>query len=288
MDLRPDDYKDFSKFLLGKEGFTSITAMTNAALHITAGFRELHLKGYTYQDLHDGNFFINPKNGDVLICDNDNVSEYGRDSGIQGKARYMAPEIVAKNAKPNKYTDRFSLSVVLFLLLIKNHPLEGKAACPVCMDTKHERSIYGENPVFIFDPTDKSNIPVQGLHKGAIANWPLLPAYLQKEFIKAFSKDVLKNPANRIIEQEWLRIFIRMRSEIFKCSCGEVYFAVLYKQITVQSVKRKIYFLCISKHLVIICLFIRKQNSMPAIPKKIPMILKLWKEKLRQRGITLN
>jgi len=108
MDLRPNDYKDFSRFLIGKEGFSSITAMTNTALHITAGFRALHLKGYSYQDLNDGNFFINPKNGDVLICDNDNVSEFGKNSGIAGKARYMAPEIVAKHAKPDIKTDRFS------------------------------------------------------------------------------------------------------------------------------------------------------------------------------------
>jgi len=225
MDLRPGDYKDFSRFLIGREGFASTTAMTNASLHITAGFRELHNKGYTYQDLNDGNFFINPKSGDVLICDNDNVSAAGKNSGIAGKARYMAPEIVAKKAKPDKYTDRFSLSVVLFLLWVRNHPLEGKAACPVCMDAKHEKKIYGEEPVFIFDPNDKSNIPVQGLHKGAISNWPFLPDYLQEEFINAFSKDLLMNPANRIIEQEWLRLFIRMRSEIYKCSCGEIYFA---------------------------------------------------------------
>jgi serine/threonine protein kinase len=225
MDLRPNDYKDFSKFLIGKEGFASITAMTNAALHITAGFRELHLIGYSYQDLNDGNFFINPKNGDVLICDNDNVSEYGKNSGIAGKARYMAPEIVAKHAKPDIKTDRFSLSVILFLLWTNNHPLEGKTAYPVAMDAKHEKKIYSENPVFIFDPDDNSNRPVQGINKGAITRWPFLPRYLQDEFIKAFSKDVLMNPANRIIEQEWLRIFIRMRSEIFKCPCGEVYFA---------------------------------------------------------------
>jgi len=225
MDLRPNDYKDFTKFLTGKEGFASTTAMVNTALHITAGFRELHLKGYSYQDLNDGNFFINPKNGDVLICDNDNVSEYGKNSGIAGKARYMAPEIVAKKTKPDIKTDRFSLSVVLFLLWVRNHPLEGKAACPVCMDAIHERKIYGENPVFIWDPNDNSNRPVQGLHKGAISQWVQLPEYLKEEFIKAFSKDVLINPANRIMEQEWLRVFIRMRSEIYKCSCGEVYFA---------------------------------------------------------------
>jgi hypothetical protein len=111
------------------------------------------------------------------------------------------------------------------MLWTNNHPLEGKAAYPVAMDAEHEKRIYGENPVFIFDPDDKSNRPVQGLNKGAIVKWPFLPIYLQEEFKKAFSKDVLTNPANRIIEQEWLRIFIRMRTEIFKCSCGEVYFA---------------------------------------------------------------
>ncbi|MDR2660322.1 MAG: hypothetical protein LBC27_10120 [Spirochaetaceae bacterium] len=225
MDLRPSEYHDFSKFLTGRECFASITAMTNAALHITAGFRELHLKGYSYQDLNDGNFFVNPKNGDVLICDNDNVSAYGKNSGIAGKARYMAPEIVAKGARPDIKTDRFSLAVVLFLLWTRNHPLEGKAACPVCMDAKHEKKIYGENPVFIFDPEDSSNRPVHGLHKGAISFWPLLPSYAQDLFIKAFSKDVLANPANRIIEQDWLRLFIRMRSEIYKCPCKDVYFA---------------------------------------------------------------
>ena len=225
MDLRPGEYKDFTRFLLGKEGFASITAMCNTALQITSGFRELHLKGYSYQDLNDGNFFINPKNGDVLICDNDNVSEFGKSSGIAGKARYMAPEIVARGAKPDNKTDAFSLSVILFLLWTKNHPLEGKAAFPVCMDAKHDKKIYGENPVFIFDPDDDSNRPVQALNKGAIENWPFLPAYVQEKFFKAFSKDALKNPASRIIEQEWLRLFIRMRSEVYKCPCNEVYFA---------------------------------------------------------------
>ncbi|GHV84603.1 hypothetical protein AGMMS50230_02110 [Spirochaetia bacterium] len=225
MDLRPASYKDFSRFLVGRETFASVTSMVNAALNITAGFRALHNKGYSYQDLNDGNFFINPKNGDVLICDNDNVCAYGKNSGIAGKARYMAPEIVAKNAKPGIHTDRFSLSVILFLLWTNNHPLEGKAACPPCMDAKHEKKIYGENPVFVFDPDDKSNIPVQGIHKGVISRWPFLPGYLREEFVKAFSKEVLGDPNKRIIEQEWLRLFIRMRSEVFKCPCGEVYFA---------------------------------------------------------------
>jgi len=239
MDLRPDDYTDFSRFLIGKEAFASVTAMVNTALHIVDGFRTLHLKGYSYQDLNDGNFFINPKNGNVLICDNDNVSEHGKKSGIAGKARYMAPEIVAKGEDPNIKTDAYSLAVVLFLLWVRNHPLEGKAGTPVCMDAKSEKRIYGENPVFIWDPKDLSNRPVQGIHKGAISQWPQLPVYLQETFIKAFSKEALTDPMRRIIEQEWLRIFIRMRSEIFKCSCGEVYFADPVNQNACSGCKKK-------------------------------------------------
>jgi serine/threonine protein kinase len=159
----------------------------------------------------------------VLICDNDNVSEFGKKSGIAGKARYMAPEIVL-GADPDVKSDRFSLSVILFLLWTNNHPLEGKAACPPCMDAKNERRIYGEHPIFIFDPSDQSNRPVPGLHKGALTRYPLLPAYLREMFEKAFSKEVLHDPSRRIIEREWLHTFIRMRGEVYKCACGLVYF----------------------------------------------------------------
>jgi len=225
MDVRTDEYKDFSRFLIGREGFASTNAIVRTALQITAGFRALHQKGYSYQDLNDGNFFIDPKTGNVLICDNDNVSEYGKSSGIAGKARYMAPEVVLGKEKPGMQTDLFSLSLILFLLWTGNHPLEGKAACVPCMDSRCEKKIYGDSPVFVWDPKDDTNRPVQGIHKGAIKKWPYLPAYLQEAFIKAFSKEVLKDPQKRIIEQDWLRIFIRMRSEIDKCSCGEIYFA---------------------------------------------------------------
>jgi DNA-binding helix-hairpin-helix protein with protein kinase domain len=195
-------------------------------LQIVSGFRALHNKGYSYQDLNDGNFFVNPKTGGVLICDNDNVSAFGKNSGIAGKARYMAPEIV-RGGTPDAQSDRFSLSVILFLLWTNNHPLEGKAACPPCMDAQNERRIYGERPIFIFDPNDPSNRPVPGLHRGAITRYPLLPPYLKEAFAKAFDKEVMrKEPSKRVIEQEWLRFFIRMRGEVYKCaSCGEVYFA---------------------------------------------------------------
>ena len=100
MDLRPEGYYELSKILASeKYNFASFKAATEACIRIVSAFRILHNNGYSYQDLNDGNFFIEPKTGDVLICDNDNVAPNGRNTGILGKPRYMAPEIVVGKGK---------------------------------------------------------------------------------------------------------------------------------------------------------------------------------------------
>ena len=90
MRLRPKNYYEFGNFLLAKVSFKSFSAMLSAAMKICNGFMMLHRFGYSYQDLNDGNFFIDPNSGDVLICDNDNVMPQGEKSGIMGKARYLS------------------------------------------------------------------------------------------------------------------------------------------------------------------------------------------------------
>ena len=77
MKLRPSGYFEFGNYLLARKHFKSFTAMLAAAMKICNGFMMLHRHGLSYQDLNDGNFFINPDNGDVLICDNDNVMPQG-------------------------------------------------------------------------------------------------------------------------------------------------------------------------------------------------------------------
>ena len=225
MDIRPAEYVGMPKFLL-KQRFDSFQARANAMINIVNGFRILHNQGFSYQDLSDGNFFINPHNGDVLICDNDNVSYPGYSTGILGKSRYMAPEIVLGHKMPDKATDRFSLALLLFELACKAHPLEGAGATPPCMTPSIEKKIYGSNPVFIFDPTNASNRPIRGVHVNPIRMWPQLPDYLRNAFERAFSKDSMtyipetkSYAAARIIEREWLVILTQFRNSIVPCSC---------------------------------------------------------------------
>ena len=231
MALRPSNYYEFGNFLLAKKNFSSFNAMIAAAMKICNGFMMLHRHGLSYQDLNDGNFFIDPETGDVLICDNDNVMPQGEKSGIMGKARYMAPEVVAGSV-PDKYSDRFSLSVILFMLFFANHPFEGAkvVACP-CMTESFEKKFYGSEAVFIYDPVRGDNRPVRGIHQNVIRRWPAFPQLLKDTFIREFSQECLENPEKRLIEQEWEKVIARVRDILVYCPyCGEETFVDETKQ----------------------------------------------------------
>ena len=223
MPLRPDGYSDFAKYLLAKENFKSIKALVNSALNIVDGFMTLHRAGCNYQDLNDGNFFINYETGDVLICDNDNVMGHGFSSGIAGKLRYMAPEIARGDKTPDTMTDRFSLAVVLFLLFCVNHPLEGRLMIqdgPITPED--EKRLYGTDPVFIFDPKDTRNAPVPQTSANAMKLWNnYTPKYIRNMFIEAFNHDRLHGKMPQVKEIEWLKALVQWRSEIVKCKCGD-------------------------------------------------------------------
>ena len=202
--------------------FKSFDAMLAAALKICEGFEKLHRSGLSYQDLNDGNFFIEPESGDVLICDNDNVMPHGEKSGIMGKSRYMAPEIVA-GGSPDTYSDKFSLSVILFLLFYMNHPFEGAkvAGCP-CLTESYEKKFYGSEALFIYDADDNTNRPVRGIHTNVIRRWPVLPKELREAFTAEFSQRKLKNPQERMLESQWQKLIRRMRDDLVVCQhCGD-------------------------------------------------------------------
>lgn len=227
MELRPKDHFEFGQFLLNHQHFASWTAMLNAAIEICEGFKALHAQGLSYQDLNDGNFFIHPQTGHVLICDNDNAFPNGEKSGVLGKARYMAPEVVLGKQLPNAFTDKFSLSVILFMLFYGGHPFEGtKTVSYPCMTEKYDKICYGSEILFVEDPQDRSNAPVKGIHNNIIRRWSALPRLLRDTFVEQFSKAVIEHPNKRLTEQQWLDRLTQVRDMLILCpKCGKETFA---------------------------------------------------------------
>ena len=224
MDLRPAGYSDMNQFILTHAKFKSVNAQLNACLQICSAFQKLHIRGLSYQDMNDGNFFINPDTGDVLICDNDNVAPDGYNLGILGKAGYMAPEIVEGDKMPGRYTDYYSLAVCLFILIYMNRPFEGKRylSCPCDNNPAMAKQLFGYNSVFIMDPTNKENRPVPGIHNNVIKRWDVFPSFMGKQFCKTFSAEAIKDPTKRLMDKQWYNILLQVRSMFAKCpSCGK-------------------------------------------------------------------
>ncbi|MBP3242644.1 MAG: protein kinase [Ruminococcus sp.] len=245
MDLKPDGFDSFVDILntykleidplTGRAAkrpvrFTSLTAMITAVINIVNSFRQLHRAGKSYQDLNDGGFFINVNTGAVLVCDCDNIAPDGSNFGIGGKPGYMAPEVVRGIAQPNVQTDKYSLAVVLFKLLFRGDPMEGeKVVRDVCLTESSELRHYGQDAVFVYDPNDASNRPVRGIHDNVIKFWRIYPDYIKDAFVKSFTVGI-SDPSKRIIENEWQKLFIRLRSEIITCGCGRTNFSSMFER----------------------------------------------------------
>ena len=218
MPLRPSGYKNIVD-LMKRRVEPTFRALATAGFELADSFKQLHAKGLCYRDINFQNVFFEPDSGRVLICNNDNVSVDGAACcGVLGTPRFMAPEVVRGETKPDSHTDLFSLAVLLFYLLMVHHPLEGKKEAAIkAFDLPAMNLIYGREPVFIFDPENDSNRPVPGYQDNAIAFWPIYPQFLRDLFTRSFTEGI-RDPINgRVMEGEWRSAMIRLRDSIVYC-----------------------------------------------------------------------
>lgn len=201
-----------------KNYWKNVTVKLTACINMAKNFKLLHYNGgLSYQDVSDGNIYVNPQTGDVIIADNDNVIRNGVNIGtIQGTSGFIAPEVITGKASPSELTDRFSLAVLLFRILMNGpHPFEGPHS-----RVNDENVFYGSDPVFMFDPKDDRNRPAIGKYgeqKYARYSWAQTPRYIQELFARVFYKENLSKPEMRPTEDEWLKALMKLRSEQFAC-----------------------------------------------------------------------
>jgi len=165
MNVREKRFEDLTA-LMNRSITPTFEVLCTVGFELAQNFRLLHLAGLCYRDISWGNVFLDPKTGATLICDNDNVGiNRTSSSAILGTPMFMAPEIVRGEAYPSIETDLFSLAVLFFLMLMSHHPLHGQKESEIhSLDFTAMRWLYGKEAVFIFDPTNRTNRPVRGIH----------------------------------------------------------------------------------------------------------------------------
>ncbi|MCL1789224.1 MAG: serine/threonine-protein kinase [Oscillospiraceae bacterium] len=222
MPLRPENFKGIVDLMKCRVSPT-FTTLARTAFNLTRGYEKLHSMGLAYNDISFGNLFFNPENGDVLICDNDNVSA-GEKVSVNGTPRFMAPEIVRGEANPSRNTDLFSLAILLFYLFMVHHPLEGALEAKIkALDIYAMERLYGKRAVFIFDPDNESNRPVKGYHDNALIYWDLFPKQIKDLFIESFTIGI-NQPSRRVTERRWLDAIVNLLFGVIICTCGSEVF----------------------------------------------------------------
>ncbi len=220
MPLRTPNFRSFNE-VVGMAVPIGFTAALKAGINLADAFLALHARGLAYRDISLGNVFIDPDTGDIAICDTDNVGIDGAEIGnILGTSGFMAPEIERGEARPSAATDRHSLAVLLFLLFVRHHPLEGRRTLEVrCMDLPARRGLYGTHPLYILDPRDTSNHPHPREQPNPGTFREIYPSVLWKAFERAFT-DGLTRPQDRVTESAWLSALRATRDLLVKCPCG--------------------------------------------------------------------
>ena len=197
----------------------NFSALCEISYQLANSYRALHLSGHCYRDISAGNLMFDPVNGDILICDNDNVG-VNRQSRCQvwGTMEYMAPEIIRCEADPSTQTDLHSLAVLLFYLWVWHHPFHGGMEYRFhCWDIPAKKKVYGESPVFVFDPGNTANrLPPDPDYAIARERWEYCPPDLKETFIRAFT-DGLQDPGRRVTEGEWQNLFSAIKDRIVTC-----------------------------------------------------------------------
>lgn len=244
MKLRPSGYISMDEVTSGNTRGIHYRERLAACINIVKAFRILHDSGYAFLDINHGGFFVDPKNGDVLIGDCDNIVPSGENPGnMLGFEGYIAPELIVSrsgkannlgNVSPDKYTDSHSLAVLIHLMLTFQHPLMGprymKSDIAETGEADLELETFGLNPVYIMDPSNTSNRATPEIHENFLSIWNEFPNYMKELMYKAFSHDVLyvgnpngkySNRQNRLREKDWLDALFRLKSNTVICpSCG--------------------------------------------------------------------
>ncbi|MFN9619159.1 MAG: protein kinase domain-containing protein [Synechococcaceae cyanobacterium] len=217
MKLRPPEFVAAVEHNAGRIAI-SLRQLLRVCFHLAEAFHALHSKGLCYKDISLGNLFLDPASGRILICDNDNVDVNGSDlSGVSGTPGFMAPEVLLGRSRPGTASDLFSLAVLLFRLLTRHDPFRGLMELEIrCLDAAARRRLYGEDPVFIFDPVDGRNRPDEIEHPAPLRTWPIYPTHLQALLQQSLGRGA-RDPARRVYTSQWMKALSRCLDQQAHC-----------------------------------------------------------------------
>ncbi|MDR2351638.1 MAG: hypothetical protein LBF22_00480, partial [Deltaproteobacteria bacterium] len=142
----------------------NLLGLLNVCLNLSRGIHKLHEFDLLPANISFNNCLIDPVSGGAIIKELTHLIIKGIPNYQQIETlEFMAPELVKnRSSKSNKIphskeTDHHALAVLIYYLLFHRHPLLGSARYHNDEDM-NMYELLGNNPIFIENPDDQSNI----------------------------------------------------------------------------------------------------------------------------------
>ena len=186
----------------------------------------LHGKGCAHGDVHYRNFLSDLDAGDAVILEMDGVIVPGfLPAGVKGMAGFMAPEILTRNAAPDLYTDRYSLSVLILHILLLRNVMNPLVEYDDDAD-RSERLGWGEFALFSEHPNDARHRPENlgtPLYRHGALSYEMLTPGLQRLAEQALIIG-LNNPSARPLAKQWEEELAFAFDSLWTCrACTQTY-----------------------------------------------------------------
>lgn len=195
-------------------GFRDITT---AGIDLVDAAAELHEHGFCFHDVTSGDIRIDIGSARAIVATTEGIGISGAtDPAAPPSPGFTAPEL-ARGAAASATTDLHAVAILLYLLFMLDHPFEGRRVLAhERWDDEAMRSVYVDDPRFVFDPDDDSNRPEPGVHENARSLWPVYPQFVRDLFVQAFTEGA-RDPAGRVPLSVWRAALARSRDLLARC-----------------------------------------------------------------------
>lgn len=183
------------------------------AIKLANAARCMAARGICYPDFCSNTVMMDAYDGRMTLTDCDNITVPGViPAEVLGTPNFMAPELWSQQQKiPTITSDRHSLAVLFYYLLVGYHPLIGDKVHFPDDPYKDDQARFGLGALYIEHPTDHSNRnPDQRFFAS------MLGAELDEIFREAFVTG-LHHPNARPQPQQWLRALVCAFDRIVPC-----------------------------------------------------------------------
>lgn len=217
--VKPKDFKELigtngeilENYISGNAKFNSISENLYVCIQLCNLFASVHSLDSCFNGITAKDIIVTPKR-ECKIIDDKKIVSLDDDTYEVNYEKTCAPEILRKEARPNKNADKHSMAFLLFGLLFKSDPFEGSKSLNIPCYTKEDELKYYENPVFVYSYKDKSNLPVYGIHSVLIKYWNRFYSEEIKLLFKQNFVAGIEDPEARAEDKTFIEVLTRFKN----------------------------------------------------------------------------